>query len=389
MWYIVEVRFTVLKFFVLTVLTFLCLSCSTQATQSQQRPSPSSLPQSALEATAFTDSFEADNIVKSIKPIPSTVSMSFGPQLLELKASYFERREQAPDLSGLWREEKVQRFLDLLGSSSLGGSGFIGEGELAYSPLDSSPVQSAGSEWPKMLRLGVKNRWGNVNFGADYRSMDQGFVSITGARTEQARDEAQLWGERSLGPFNLRGTVGQSWEQLADNHDVRITKTATASFNLTRPQWSGMFTSSYALVEPGISLDSQMAVVTNSLTGSYRPLSFFSLGPSFTLRQEFNRNTGVRTESPMTALSFAYTPVRDAYKVTGGTSFSRSLSADGSKDLRTVGTTANFDWKIGAFLGRQDVLSFNLNYNHQLDPISSPRSRADFLGMLQLKVTGF
>jgi hypothetical protein len=379
----------VLKFFVLTALVFLCLSCSTQATQSQQ-PSSSFFPSSSsFETAALTDSFETNNLVKSIKPAPSTVSMSFGPQLLELKASYLEKRDQAAALNGPWREEKVQRYLNLLGTSSLGGSGFIGEGELTYSPLDAFPGQNLGSEWPKMLRLGVRNRWGNVNFGADYRSIDRGFMSISGLPTEQARDEGQLWGERSLGPFNLRGSVGQSWEQLPETHDMRITRTATASFNLTRPQWGGSFTSSYALVEPGMPLDPEAAVVTNSLVGSYRPLSFFSLGPSFTLRQEWNRNTGVRTESPMTGFSFAYTPIREAYKLSGGTSFSRSLSADGSKDFTTVGTAAILDWRIGAFLGKEDTLSFNLNYDHQLDQLSSPRSRTNFLGMLQLKVTGF
>jgi hypothetical protein len=91
----------------------------------------------------------------------------------------------------------------------------------------------------------------------------------------------------------------------------------------------------------------------------------------------------------MTGFSFAYTPIREAYKLSGGTSFSRSLSADGSKDFTTVGTAAMLDWRIGAFLGKEDTLSFNLNYDHQLDQLSSPRSRTNFLGMLQLKVTGF
>ena len=322
-------------------------------------------------------------------PAPSTVSLSFGPQLLELKASYLEKRDPVAAVNGLWREENVQRYLNLLGSSSLGGSGFIGEGELTYSPLAALPGQSLGSEWPKMLRVGVKNRWADINFGADYRSIDRGFTPITGAWTQQARDEGQFWGERSLGPFNLRGSVGQSWEQLPDTHDVRVTKTATASLNLSRLQWGGNFTSSYALVDPGIPVDQETAVLTNSLIGSYHPLSSLSLGPSFTLRQEWDRNTGVRTESPMTGFAFAYSPILEPYKLSGGTSFSRSLSADGSKDLTTVATTATLEWRLGALLGKDDIVSFNLNYNHQLDELSSPRSRTNFFGMLQLKVTGF
>ena len=104
----------------------------------------------------------------------------------------------------------MQRYLNLLGSSSLDNSGFVGEGELTYSPLDTLPEQSLGSEWPKMLRVGVKNRWADINFGADYKSIDRGFTSITGARTEQAHDEDQFWSERSLGLFHLHNSLGQS-----------------------------------------------------------------------------------------------------------------------------------------------------------------------------------
>jgi hypothetical protein len=337
----------------------------------------------------LTDSFEANNLVKAVNPGPSTVSMSLGPQLLELKASYLEKRDPAAAMNAPWHDEKVQRYLNVLGTSLLGGSGFIGEGELTYSPLDAFPGQNLAAEWPKTLRVGIKNRWGNISFGADYKSIDRGFTSITGARTEQARDEGQLWAERSLGPVNLRGSVGQSWEQLPDSRDMRISRSATASFNLNRPQWNGSFTSSYALVEPALAFDPQIGVITNSLTGAYRPLSSLSLGPSFSLRQEWNRNTGLRTESPTTGFSFAYTPAREAYKLSGGTSFSRSLSADGSKDLTTVGSTAVFDWRLGAFIGKDDLLSFNLNYNRQLDELSSPRFHTNFLGMLQLKVSGF
>ncbi|MGE5302400.1 MAG: hypothetical protein ACM3TN_03670 [Alphaproteobacteria bacterium] len=315
--------------------------------------------------------------------------MSFGPRLLELKASYLEKRDPATAVNGVWREETVQRYLNLLGSSSLGGSGFFGEGELTYSPLDALPGPSLGSEWPKMLRVGVKNRWADINFGADYKSIDRGFTSITGARTEQAHEEGQFWGERSLGLFNLRGSLGQSWEQLPDTHEIRVARTATASLNLSRPQWGGNFISSYALVEPGMAVDPESTVLTNSLIGSYHPLNSLSLGPSFTLRQEWNQSTGIRTVNPTTGFAFAYTPILESYKLSGNTSFSRSLSADGSKDLTTVTTAAALDWRLGAFLGKDDILSFNLNYNHQRDPLSSPSSRGNFFGLLQLKVTGF
>jgi hypothetical protein len=44
---------------------------------------------------------------------------------------------------------------------------------------------------------------------------------------------------------------------------------------------------------------------------------------------------------------------------------------------------------LGKFLAKDDVLSFNLRYNHQLDFVSPNASHEDFGGMLQLKIVGF
>ncbi len=315
--------------------------------------------------------------------------MSFGRQLLELKASYFEKAQPPLALNGFGQQNNsVQRFLDVLGSSSLGGMGFMGEGELTYSPLDSPPPgQHLNVEWPKMLRLGIKNRLNGISFGADYRSIDQGFISIAGARTDQARDEGQFWSESAIGPFNLRGSVSQSWEHLLDGEGIQTSKTATASITLNQSQWGGTLTSSYALVNPA-NVDLSANVIKNSLIGSYRPFKNFSFGPGFTMKQQWDRS-GVWTESPATGFSFAYGSIPDTYKLTAGTSFARSFSTDRTTDLKTLDTTAVLDWKIGKFLGRDDVLSFNLKYNYQLDLVTPVNSRRDLTGMLQLKVVGF
>ena len=92
-------------------------------------------------------------------------------------------------------------------------------------------------------RAGLKNRWGGLSYGADYKSIDRGFVSIAGAAADQARDEGQLWGEHSLGPFNLRGSIGESWEKLLDVNGLRVTKNATASLNFNRSEWGAKFAS--------------------------------------------------------------------------------------------------------------------------------------------------
>jgi hypothetical protein len=83
-----------------------------------------------------------------------------------------------------------------------------------------------------------------------------------------------------------------------------------------------------------------------------------------------------------------YAPYRDLFKLTGGTSFARTFSGDGLSNLRTFGTVAALDWRLGKFLGRDDILSFNLNYNQQLDFISSGNHN-DVSGMFRLRIIGF
>jgi hypothetical protein len=150
-----------------------------------------------------------------------------------------------------------------------------------------------------------------------------------------------------------------------------------------------MLASTYQWVEQRAAANPETTVLTNTLTGSYRPFSFLSVNPNFSIREERNPYTGVRTETPRTELIFAYTPSPDSFKLIGGSSFTRSFSADGLSNVRTFGTTAALDWKLGKFFGEGDVLSFNLNYNQQLDFISSTNSQSNFSGMLQLKIFGF
>jgi hypothetical protein len=150
-----------------------------------------------------------------------------------------------------------------------------------------------------------------------------------------------------------------------------------------------MFASTYGLVDHRPGLNQETTFLTNSLIGSYRPFSFLSLSPNFSIREEWQQSTGVRTETPRTELQVAYVPFRDSFKLSGGTSFAQSFSADGLNNVRTFGTNAVMDWKLGKFLGRDDSLSFHLKYSQQLDAIFPSNSYSDVSGMLQLKITGF
>ena len=377
----------VAKLFLSAVLLLFSVSCATISTEAPDR---------AQEPSRF-DSFESSftsferlaEIQDRAKPIENSFSLNFGPQLLNVKASYLEKAELAPATIVNSPQPSPRRYLKLLGSASFGGSNLTGEGELTYGSGNTVPGDCDCLDWPRMMRLGIKTRWQGLRYGVDFKSVERGFVTISGIESAEQRDEGQLWGEYNLGPFNLRGSVAESWEELLDANRHRVTRAAATAVQLNRSVWSGTLSSSYGLVEQGPDLNQETTVFSNKLAGLYRPFSVLSLGPSIGIKHEWDTVTGYRSESPTTEFAIIYTPVRDKFRLTGGTSFTRTLNRYALTDIMTIGTRAIIDWKIGNFLGRDDTLSFNVNYNRQRDLIATGNSSDHLSGILQLKITGF
>ena len=347
-------------------------------------------PPAVPELSQQIYSHQDDGILKPAVLTGKTIVVNFGPKLMELRASYLEKREPANPLNAVPQENDLRRYLNLLARSSFGVGGLTGESELAYSPLNSLPGDCACTDWPKMFRLGLKNRWRGLSYGADYKSIDRGFVSLAGGATDQNRDEGQLWGEHALGPFNVRGAIIESRERPPDTDSPRLSRGPMVTFSLNRPQWRAMLASTYQWVEQRSALDPEKTVLTNTLAGSYRPFNFLSVNPNFSITEERSPYTGARTGTPRTEVNFAYTPPADSFKLIGSSSFTRSFSADGLSNVKSFNTAAAIDWKLGKFLGDDDVFSVNLNYNQQLDfPSSTNSPYNNFSGMFHLKIIGF
>jgi hypothetical protein len=379
----------VAKLFLSALVLFFSVSCATISTEA---PELAENPTEFIDGlrTRFSNHFErVAEIQDSAKRVENSFSLNFGPQLLNVKASYVEKSESASAITVDSPQPSLRRYLKLVGSTSFGGTNLSGEGELTYGSGNTFPGDCDCLDWPRMMRLGIKTRWQGLRYGLDFKSVEKGFISISGAQTAEQRDEGQLWGEYNLGPFNLRGSVAESWEELLDANRHRITRAATTAVQLNRSVWSGTLTSSYGLVEQGPDLNHETTVFSNRIAGLYRPFSVLSLGPSIGIKHEWNTATGYRTESPMTEFAIVYTPFRDKIRVIGGTSFTRTFNRYALTDITNIGTRAIMDWKIGKFLGRDDTVSLNINYNRQRDLISSGNSYDDLSGILQLKVTGF
>jgi hypothetical protein len=376
------------KLFLSALLLFFSVSCVTISTEA---------PDQAVTPSRFNEDFETNfasferlaEIQDRAKPIENSFSLNFGPQLLNVKASYLEKSESASAVIVDSPQPSLRRYLKLVGSTSFGGTNLSGEGELTYGSGNTFPGDCDCLDWPRMMRLGIKTRWQGLRYGLDFKSVEKGFVAISGAANGEHRDEGQLWGEYNVGPFNLRGSVAESWEELLDANRHRVTRAATTALQLNRSVWSGTLTSSYGLVEQGPDLNQETTVFSHRLAGLYRPFSVLSLGPSIGIKHEWDAATGYRTESPMTEFAIVYTPVKDKFRLIGGTSFTRTFNRFALTDVTTIGTRAIMDWKLGKFLGDDDTLSFNVNYNRQRNLIATGNSSDDLSGILQLKISGF
>ncbi|HSF59223.1 MAG TPA: hypothetical protein VLD83_14220, partial [Candidatus Binatia bacterium] len=159
-------RFAMSKLIFFAALIFFSVSCTIATTDK---------PQFALEPVALPAVPDLPETIHSpysndiLKPAPlagKTIVVNLGPKLVELKASYLEKREPANPLNVNPQENELRRYLNLLATSSFGVGGLTGESELAYSPLNSLPSQCACKDWPRMFRLGLKNRWAGLRYGA-------------------------------------------------------------------------------------------------------------------------------------------------------------------------------------------------------------------------------
>jgi hypothetical protein len=373
-------------FFFLQALAIFCLSCAGAQVQSSGGHSPAN---ETLSLLAIPNARQLERLSQDTKPVENTLRVNLGQQTFQLKTHYIEKREPADADSSISPADNLRQHFSILATSTFARTGITGEGEIGYSPVHPIAGECMCNEWPMMVRWGLKNRWNGLSYGADYRSLGGGFVPIGGTRIDQPRDEGELWSEHSFGPLKIRGSLSESWETLSEINSLRVTKTASTLFDLKRSRWQGTFLSSYALVEQDGSLEQENKVLTTAFTGSYRPISVLSLSPQIGIKEEWDQNAGIRTETPSAGFTIAYEPYRDRLKLSGGTSLARSFSEDKGKDSSSFGATALVDWKFGKLFAREQILSLNLNYNRQLAFTSPGTSQSDFGGMLRLTIAGF
>jgi hypothetical protein len=322
------------------------------------------------------------------RPSKQTFALQFGPKLLELRANYWEKRQDGTlpvGSDGDPNASRWGRYFDLFAKSSQFDGKLVGESEIAYSALGFSPL---AEQQPLMARLGVNGKWGKAGYGLSYRSFGQGFVPLAGARVEHDRDESQLWGEYDFGLFRLRGAAGETLEKDSFTQQLTLTRTAATSFHVNKPTWSMRLSSSYSSIDGSQPLNAKSFAFANGLALIYRPVHLLTLEPNVNFRHEWEPGAGPKTDTPSAGFALAYTPLRE-FQLVGRASFSKNVSEDPLRDASIVNTTAGLNWKLGkSFFGEQSV-SLQVEYKNESRPTLPENLQTQLTGTVQFKIAGF
>ena len=315
--------------------------------------------------------------------------LEFGPKLLELKASYFEKRLEEAALLGSVDDQMdfkwLGKYADLLAVSSPFGGKLVGEAEAAYSTLG---FPASSDQLPLMTRLGVHGRWGKAGYGLSNRSSGRGYVSPTGVKIERPRDERQIWAEYDLSLYRVRGAVGEMWEENSETHQLTLTRTTATSFYLNQPSWNAALSSSYSTVAHNEDLDQNTHAFTNGLSFAYRFTSPLTLEPNVSFKQEWAPITSLKTDTCSAGFGLTYTPFRDLQWI-GRASYARDSSEDPLRAGSIVNAATGLTWKLGkSFLGEQSV-SLQLEYKNDSRLTVPDHQQANLSGTVQFKILGF
>jgi hypothetical protein len=301
------------------------------------------------------------------------LALEFGSKLVELKATYFEKRLEEPVLLGSVGDhgdlKGRGKYADLLAVSSQFGGKLIAEAEAAYSTLG---FPASSDQLPIMTN----------------RSSAPGYVSPAGVKIDHARDERQLWADYDLSPYRVRGAVGEMWEENATTHQLTLTRTTATSLYLNKPSWNAGLSSSYSTVANSEHLDQRTLAFTNGLSFTYRFTSLFTLEPNLSFKQEWAPITGLKTDTGSAGFGLTFTPSRDLQLI-GRVSYARDSSDDPLRAGSMVNGATALNWILGkSFLGEQS-LSLQLEYKNESRLTIPDNQQANFTGSVQFKLLGF
>ena len=142
---------------------------------------------------------------------------------LSIKPSYFDRDPQAP--IKLLNDGVKKDALDFTVKSSMPGQ-LTGEGELAISSFNSQADKMYHEQRNQLLRLRVASDLGSFSYGAEYRSVGQGFRRPPGVNWRRDQEGTETWASQSFGFLRLKALFSNFSDNVeSDPHRPRTTRT--------------------------------------------------------------------------------------------------------------------------------------------------------------------
>ena len=273
----------------------------------------------------------------------------------------------------------------------------------------------------RMIRLGLTGTAGPIRYGMLSRSAGQAFLQ----GPDQARREA--WGEWTSGSTTLRSTVGQQWNNVAeDSTRSRLEQTygrvglswkrpvwpeitltyAHNSLNSTleplgvAPQqsynhtlesavaytgrdWNARLASSYVIGSDLLRGGTDYTVKMQILTASFRPLNTLTISPTLWYREEGRDWSGVRIHSPSASVALQYQQSQQLLISATG-NYSGTRSNDGLIDTMHVGGRGKLAWDIQQSQGWTTRISLEAGYNRMTNRMLRTADTEDISGLVRL-----
>ncbi|MEO8341797.1 MAG: hypothetical protein ABI604_19200 [Nitrospirota bacterium] len=293
-----------------------------------------------------------------------------------------------------------------------GGAGWLQSRIPGDTPHDASQ---------RMIRLGLTGTAGSIRYGMLSRSAGQAFLH----GPDQARREA--WGEWTSGSTTLRSTVGQQWNNVAEDPTCsrleqtygrvglswkrpvwpEITLTyAHNSLNSTldplgvAPQrshshalesavaytgteWNARFASSYILGSDLLRGGTEYTVRMQMLTASFRPSDTLTISPTLRYREEGQDWSGVRIHSPSASVALQYSQSQQVLISAMG-NYAGVRSNDGMFDTMHLGGRGKLAWDVHRSKGWTTLISLEADYNRMTNRMLPTAGREDISGLLRL-----
>jgi len=339
----------------------------------------SALPPLLASGGGFQDS--------TTKPIERRARVRWFDRSLQLKTAYQERKLWSAPLAGAAQKNSIY---SLHAATDLLTSLLSGEAEIAYNAFDRNGAEQIGRAMARLFRIALKGDWRGYRYGAEYRSVDKGFMSFKGGPAWRSEAQARFWSEKNFGPLRLRAGLSQLWENLNESRATpRLTRSSSLSLVLHKGSWETALTSVYSYRADRFDGGSAADLIAHELRLTWQPLRGMRISPIMRYTSEANRRGGVGSLARSAGFSLAYQPSRNTLSFVGDTSYHWLRTGDRLTNARDLRSALKLTWHFGDSIKVRPSLTYEISYSRHLDRVLPVNSNSAWATKLLLTIYKF